>query len=58
MLMFGRKPPCEMPILRRASETSHLVDVSGGGGGGGDGDGRGEDCTLCMREALLELRRP
>lgn len=55
MLMLGRKPPCEMPNFRRASETSHLANVSGGCG---DGDGRGEHRTLCRREALLELRRP
>ena len=39
MLMFGRKPPWEIPNFRRASETSHLVDVSGGGDNG-DGCGR------------------
>ena len=47
MLMLGRKPPCERPILRRASETSHLVCVSGGLVVTGY-DGLGEDHTYVV----------
>ena len=47
MLMFGRTPPCEIPIFRRASETSHLVGVSGGLVVAGY-DGLGQDHTYVV----------